>query len=291
MARGQLTTTEFSSAVGPWRLMQWLPSSGLSQAVKALWAVEGSTRQFRERVVPRGTVELMVNLGSPHSILDPDSERPPSLYRHAWISGLQQKCLLIESASTPLLIAASIQPAFASVMTGACAEELAGGVVEWEDVSGDWVRALRQRLLEAPRWEERFLLFERFLAGRLGQARVWDEAPVWAVGELLKRGGLILVSALSDQVGLSHKQFIERFRRAVGFTPKIYARLIRFERLIETVTPMRRVNWADVALGLGYYDQAHFNREFRDFTGATPTEYLEQRDPSGQSMIAEPLET
>jgi AraC-like DNA-binding protein len=73
--------------------------------------------------------------------------------------------------------------------------------------------------------------------------------------------------------GYSHRRFIELFRRAVGLTPKLYSRVSRFQAAIERIGADPAVSWIELALAAGYSDQAHFNREFREFAGITPGEY------------------
>jgi AraC-like DNA-binding protein len=76
----------------------------------------------------------------------------------------------------------------------------------------------------------------------------------------------------------------------VGTAPKTYARLVRFNALLAYLKHHTAADWADVAGRFGYYDQAHFARELRRFTGATPTEFLERRGPHGDTLThAEPL--
>jgi len=56
--------------------------------------------------------------------------------------------------------------------------------------------------------------------------------------------------------------------------PKLYARVKRFQAVVETVQTLRDVNWTDIAAACGYFDQAHFIHDFRAFSGFTPTQYF-----------------
>ena len=82
-----------------------------------------------------------------------------------------------------------------------------------------------------------------------------------------------MVRHLADQSGLSVKAFSARFAAHVGVTPKLYARIDRFRGVLAQVASGRAVSWTQLALDLGYYDQSHFVRDFRAFTGLAPTEY------------------
>ncbi len=77
------------------------------------------------------------------------------------------------------------------------------------------------------------------------------------------------------ETGYSHRRFIELFRRAIGLSPKLYCRVLRFQSALERLAGRATHSLADLALAAGYSDQAHFNREFREFTGMPPSEYRE----------------
>jgi AraC-like DNA-binding protein len=62
------------------------------------------------------------------------------------------------------------------------------------------------------------------------------------------------------------------FRRAVGLSPKLHCRVVRFRKALRDASD-RTASWAWIALDAGYSDQAHFNRDFLEFTGVTPTTY------------------
>jgi AraC-like DNA-binding protein len=68
-----------------------------------------------------------------------------------------------------------------------------------------------------------------------------------------------------------------QFKSYLGVTPKRVARIYRFARLILSVDALHPVDWSELAHAAGYYDQAHFSKEFKDFTGLTPTAYLTLR--------------
>ena len=83
--------------------------------------------------------------------------------------------------------------------------------------------------------------------------------------------GAVSVGALTDAAGVSGNHLATQFKSHVGVTPKRVARIYRFARLILSVDARRPVDWSQLAQTAGYFDQAHFSREFKDFTGHTPT--------------------
>jgi AraC-like DNA-binding protein len=101
----------------------------------------------------------------------------------------------------------------------------------------------------------------------------------WVWQRLVAAGGNVPISTLAAEVGWSRRHLVNRFRAQVGLPPKTVARILRFEELLRRLPTATRV--ADVATACGYYDQAHMNRDFREFAGTTPSAYL-ARFPSVQ---------
>ena len=94
-------------------------------------------------------------------------------------------------------------------------------------------------------------------------------------------GGLdaVRIGRIADTIGISHKHLLREFDRCVGLTPKLFARLCAFQRVIRSVGQKREVDWAGMASTCGYHDQAHLIHEFRAFSGLTPAHYLTKRGP------------
>jgi len=98
--------------------------------------------------------------------------------------------------------------------------------------------------------------------------------------DVRRTGGRASINALATEPGWSHRRLIARFREQIGLAPKAAARVLRFDR---AVTALRSSSGglAEIALDCGYFDQAHFNRDFRELAGTTPTAFLESSRESG----------
>jgi AraC-like DNA-binding protein len=82
---------------------------------------------------------------------------------------------------------------------------------------------------------------------------------------------------VTERTGLSSRRFIQLFTNAVGLTPKQFYRVRRFQDVLHLIEKRKPISWTDIALECGYFDQAHFIHDFRDFCGLTPGKYLVQR--------------
>ena len=129
---------------------------------------------------------------------------------------------------------------------------------------------MRDRLREAASLEQRLDAFEELLAERLPPVRALHPAVAQALHQLATETN---VHHVVMQSGYSHRRFIELFSHAVGLTPKVYSRVRRFQRALRHARVPGLSSGVDVAVAAGYSDQSHFNREFREFVGLTPTAY------------------
>jgi AraC-like DNA-binding protein len=151
--------------------------------------------------------------------------------------------------------------------------ELANQVVGLEDVLAPDERDISARLRDAGSWDARFDLLDRFVADRVARARTHPRAGIatWAMERIAKSGGRVDIRGLARELGYSQKHLISLFRDQVGLPPKLIARLVRFDCVLQHLKQGEPGSWAEIAARYGYYDQAHLVRDVRQFTGSTPT--------------------
>jgi AraC-like DNA-binding protein len=161
---------------------------------------------------------------------------------------------------------------------GVSVDTLRDRVIDLHDLWGAHARVLRERLAAARTVDARFDLLEEALLARAARAPDLHPAVPFALRALDDPHAPCSVAAVRAQIGIPEGRFVALFREHVGLGPKLYARVRRFGRVLELVDGGRAVDWAAVAAACGYFDQAHFARDFRAFSGLTPTAYLEARN-------------
>jgi AraC-like DNA-binding protein len=142
-------------------------------------------------------------------------------------------------------------------------------------VLGNWVDELEERLSESRSFEERIRIANTFFLGRCSTLPSPDGITATAMSILYRRGS-ILVPALAQRAGMSTRQFERRFTREIGLPPKLYARIARFESALECKALSTADTWTNVAHRLGYFDQMHMIKDFKEFSGEIPTSLLTQ---------------
>ena len=144
---------------------------------------------------------------------------------------------------------------------------------------------LREALESAPSWEAKFGVLDDFFLARLDDELSPVPTITRALGRLRATSGAIPMSELADEIGCSRRYLVAGFREHVGITPKLLARILRFQRAVGMME--RPLSWAEISLACGYYDQAHLIRDFRQFTGSAPGEFARRRLPDGGGVIGD----
>lgn len=162
--------------------------------------------------------------------------------------------------------------------------ELAGLTLDLADIWGPAADALRANLQEeAGRTREGHVgavrLLERALLERLSRSRVGEDASVRCALHAIESDPGARVRALAVACGLSERGLERRFAAQVGLSPRTFARIARFRKALAALPGAPHGGWAHVAIACGYYDQAHMNRDFRRFAGASPGAWLRQDHP------------
>lgn len=133
------------------------------------------------------------------------------------------------------------------------------------------IALLEEQLAAAGCAEARIEIIEQFLL-RMMHRKSRDVVMEEAARLIKARRGLIAVRELAGHFFVSESRFEKRFRAAVGIPAKKYASIARLHAVVSRPAAGQRMT--DIAYDAGFYDQAHFNREFRQFTGTSPGQYF-----------------
>lgn len=256
-----------------------LPRPPLSRFIECLWAVSGTSGHKRERVLPNGVVEVILNLGSIHKVLARDDYAREQLFEQSWVAGIQNRHLVIESVRETNLIGIRFRPGGAYALFGFPMNELADQVIELDLIQKQRFADLHDQLLAANSAPERFSLIERMLLDALDFDHSGHPAVHYLAGHLRAWDGAVRISDLVEQVALSHRRLVRLFDRDVGITPKSLAQIYRFQSALRHIANDPHPDWTGVAADCGYYDQPHLIHDFRRLSGLTPSEYVATRLP------------
>jgi AraC-like DNA-binding protein len=156
---------------------------------------------------------------------------------------------------------------------------LANRVVPIAAVLGRFGDELTEQLSAVPTWDARFALLDRTILARIDRNRHVPPIVRRTYNSVVQHRGRVAIRSLVEEAGCSQRHLIAQFNSHIGLTPKVFARILRFGRAAEMLTGAQPATLADIALACGYYDQAHFARDFRAFAGVSATELLASQLP------------
>ncbi|WP_454195303.1 helix-turn-helix domain-containing protein [Nocardia sp. Marseille-Q1738] len=236
------------------------------------------------RGLPSRHMTFIVAIGPTIDVVEQtDPRQSPQNYRCV-LSGLQASTALIAHDGYQEGVAVELTPLGCRTLFGMPAAALWDTSVEFADVVGPVGMELWDRLQHAPTWPDRFAACNRVLSALADPDRVVGPELAWAWHTLVRSGGGVAVGPLAEGIGWSRQHLTRRFNREFGSSPKLAARIIRFERARRMLahTPSY-ITIAQVAAACGYYDQAHLDRDFADLAGTSPTGWLAEEVPSVQA--------
>ncbi|MEJ1964608.1 MAG: helix-turn-helix domain-containing protein [Gammaproteobacteria bacterium] len=241
----------------------------LADFVDFLWLSQGYAQPHAaERVLPTGTMSMVLSLDGAASARDV-------------LCGARTRSFVLDTSKPLSLVGVCFKP-------GGGFPFFNGPVVELQDLSvpldtlwGPNAHTLRERLLEARTAPARFHILEGFLLEQVRRRPERHPAVRYAIDAFQATCGTSSVAAVTERTGLTARRFIEAFRHEVGLTPKVFCRLARFRGAVgDAFKSTGSVDWVQVALSSGYYDQAHFIHDFREFAGVSPSAWLRRRTAS-----------
>jgi AraC-like DNA-binding protein len=148
------------------------------------------------------------------------------------------------------------------------------GKTDLEIILGKEAHLLTEQIMEAKGLNQRVALLDQFLLKKAAGASLKLTSTEYAIGLIQARDGNLTVAGLADSVKVSIKSLERHFLERVGLYPKMFARIARFNATIRHVGACPHSTWHDVVHRFGYYDQAHFIKEFKKFSGKTPSDYF-----------------
>jgi len=257
--------------------LNYFPTHPLDRFVERLWYFNAPRRAFsKERMMPSGAGTLIVNLledevRSYHGDTLETVQRLPG----AALTAAQSRSFVIDTIEQTDVMGVEFHPGGTWPFFDAAADELVNQHISLKDLWGDCAESLRARLLAARTPRDKFLVLEQALVDLAVRPIEVDDCVAHAVQALSRSPQIQTISTLGRRMSISARKFSRIFTQQVGLKPKTFLRVQRFNRVLTQIGLGREIDWASVVAQCGYYDQAHFIKDFRAFSGFTPTEYVE----------------
>jgi AraC-like DNA-binding protein len=168
-----------------------------------------------------------------------------------------------------------LQPSTLYLLTGIPAFELTNTFIDAEAIWGREIRTVHEQMCNSDEVEAVIGLAEAFL-NRLVKNSKFGLQGIDKVGAaILNQKRPLSIDTLASDSCLSSRQFLRRFVERTGVGPKLFDKVVRFERAFFMKNANPHLDWLTIALACGYYDYQHLAKDYKYFTNMTPTGFYE----------------
>jgi AraC-like DNA-binding protein len=266
------------------------PEQELAPYVAFIWVFESSfgiPLADSRIIVPDGRAKIILPFRSAlcaavnHSLMDAKAH-------HIFLVGIQTGPAIIGSTATNTgTIGIELTPKGLYRLFQLSLYELTNRLVSFEDIFGPWGARLQQRIGEAEDPQEKIGLLQTALIYLLRKNEKEYVLLDRTLDLMVQSHGMILVQELAAQSGYTRRYLDRLFKEHVGLSPKSLASILRFQECYQVWTQQRSPTFSRNNMSAYYYDQSHFIRDFKRFTGYTPQHYRTIANDFGRAFLAE----
>jgi AraC-like DNA-binding protein len=243
------------------------PPAGLKNVIECYWTAEGDeTRPVKQKIIPDGFPELIFHFADPYRIMLKDRWEVQS---KNLLAGQITGHFFLENTGTSSILGLKFRPAALTSLFNIDMQFLTDAVID-PGTFTDRLDDIEKGVRRAGSFEQRIEFVNDYF-------REFTPTPVSSVGQaieiIFKKKGSVSVSELCESTQTTERQLERAFKKCVGLSPKFYARIIRFNRIFQ-MAGAEKLTWAQLGLETGFYDQSHFIRDFKEFTGEEPSKYF-----------------
>jgi AraC-like DNA-binding protein len=250
------------------------PNIELAEFVRRYWTLDGEKENIplKNTIVPDGTMKLIFHYGD--------------TYKHHSQNGeitVLPKCFLIGQLTKPYVIepigitgsfVVQFKPNGFLPFTTIPIREMENTAVPLDKLFGKEGKNLGEQILNANHTSKRIQIIETFLFKKLTYKRTIDNIVKSTVETIFNANGRFSVNEFSKSNNINRRQLARKFSSAIGLSPKQLAKTIRIQSALKVLLNEEIKSLTDLAYENEYFDQAHFIKEFKEFTGLKPKEFF-----------------
>jgi AraC-like DNA-binding protein len=256
------------------------PGDRLRPFIKCYYIYESaSNATFEDTVFPSGNIEIIFNMGTGkwQVASGKDFATTPSV--EFW--GQIIRPLSIRSIGRNTMLGIRFYPHGAACILKDNIELFNDKVLDFKELYDNSVQSLHDTLLETQTWDKRISIIEDFLWTRLSSCKSKHSkiAVVSSIMNELSRDDFFdNIENVAARYGITSRYLQKLFLQYTGLTPKLYSKINRFQNSLRLIA-QKNTSLTSIAYNCGYFDQSHFIRDFKSFTGTTPSGYTSEVSP------------
>ncbi|MBK1896757.1 DUF6597 domain-containing transcriptional factor [Chryseobacterium paridis] len=248
------------------------PHPDLSSFIKCYWIMESPKEENpqKQTIVPDGCMEMIFHHGDLYKQYMEDGKA--IVQPRSCVFGQLTQPLNIEPTGVTGIFSVRFHHEGFLPFATMPIKEMDNKAISLEKLFGADGTTLEKNVLKAKNTEEKIAVVEAFLLNRLN-TEAFDKIVQSTVDTILTANGQLSVDALSKKININRRQLERKFSSAIGLSPKQLSKTIRLQSTLKLLLNKEFTNLTTLAHDADYYDQAHFIKDFKEFTGLTPKEF------------------
>ncbi|MGH2569513.1 MAG: helix-turn-helix domain-containing protein, partial [Bacteroidota bacterium] len=168
----------------------------------------------------------------------------------------------------------ALYPFAVPLLSGVSPVEIVNTLPDIHSLLGRTGRELEEKMMHAVNNTERARIISAFLEGRLLKTKLNNRRIVAAIKHITHLPEPQRIRSVAEHFNVSRRQFERKFKEHSGFNPKLYSRIVRFQRTVSKYRNGSHRTLTELAYECGYYDQSHFIHDFKEFSGYHPKQFF-----------------
>lgn len=249
---------------------RFAPDKELELFIDCYWIVEDdNTTPRQQKIVPDGFNEIIFHLGDPYRIRLYDQWE---LQSDSLLAGQIRKHFYLENTGRSDIVGIKLKPTALTYLFGLNMYQFADKVVDLSSGLGTHFSDAANQLRAIKDHNEKINVLNNHFRKLLPGKPFLETAADRAADIIFAQHGMIPVSAIARVAGVGERQLENLFKKYIGLSPKFYTRIIRFNYIFSLIQENNQ-SWTGIAFEASFFDQSHFIRNFKDFTGENPSDY------------------
>lgn len=253
------------------KFFQKNPNSKLARTIKNFWQVDSEENRsiVREKIIPDGYPEIIFHYGDHYKTNINGVWQNQGL---DLIAGQIKNHFFLENSGVSKMFGIKLQPWVLAELFDIDMFELTDKVIEVPDKILKTLQPVKKICTSSLSFDEKVTRTENWFSEFIAKLNFEATKGQEAVELIINNNGKVELKSIQDKIGISDKSLERYFKKNIGLSPKYYSRVIRFAYIFKLINS-DEIDWSDIAFLTGFYDQSHFIKNFKEFTGEDPSKY------------------
>ncbi len=248
-----------------------IPKFPLDNYIDSIIYIEGNNKGTG---LPKTAMSLIFNLEDSFKLFTDKEFTKYIDYKKHWVAGLQTKPTNVESYGTSKMLVVQFKTLGAFIFLNDPLHYYTDNYISLDNIFNKEANETWEQLQEAQSLNEKFLFVENFLYRKLLTNKLPNKKLISTIEILLDNRTNLSINEICKQFNISRKHLNNLSKEYAGVSPKMLSSLNRLQTTLKTISSSKSDKLTNVAYELEYFDQAHFNNDFKRFTNIKPTEYV-----------------